>query len=165
MWLLVDILSLAIREKKRHEWRIVSAYSSISYPTWPFFTNFILMWSFNWMIIWKNLFCIWNVSLYLSLNYRTGHFLFNNFTKIIKSYKWLIFSQYIYTTPIKNISPSLLYIYIYIYIYMYFGSISSLKQISINIIDIFCLHIFFLILLYCPIDFIVFGRNWLICFP
>ena len=36
-----------------------------------------------------------------------------------------------------------LYIYIYIYIYVYLGSISSLIQISLNIIDIFCLHIFF----------------------
>ena len=39
------------------------------------------------------------------------------------------------------------YIYIYIYIYVcvcvYFGSISSLIQISLNIIDILCLHIFF----------------------
>ena len=31
----------------------------------------------------------------------------------------------------------------YIYIYIYIGSISSLMQISLNIIDILCLHIFF----------------------
>ncbi len=31
----------------------------------------------------------------------------------------------------------------YIYICVYFGSISSLIQISLNIIDILCLHIFF----------------------
>ena len=31
----------------------------------------------------------------------------------------------------------------YIYIYVYLGSISSLMQISLNIIDILCLHIFF----------------------
>ena len=46
----------------------------------------------------------------------------------------------------------------YIYIYIY-------TQISLNIIDIFCLHIFLLILSYCHIDFIVFGGNWLIYFP
>ena len=34
-------------------------------------------------------------------------------------------------------------IYIYIYIYIYIGSISLLIYISLNIIDIFCLHIFF----------------------
>ena len=38
-----------------------------------------------------------------------------------------------------------------------FGSFSSLIQIWLNIIDIFCLHIFLLILSYCRIDFIVFG--------
>ena len=32
-------------------------------------------------------------------------------------------------------------IYIYIYIYIHIGSISSLIHISLNIIDIFCLHI------------------------
>ena len=48
---------------------------------------------------------------------------------------------------------------IYVYIYIYFGSISSLIQISLNIIDIFCLHIFLLIHSYCRIAFIVFGRN------
>ena len=37
---------------------------------------------------------------------------------------------------------------------VYFGTISSLTQISLNIIDIFCLHIFLLILSYCRIDFI-----------
>ena len=39
------------------------------------------------------------------------------------------------------------------------GSIPSLIQISLNIIDIFCSHIFLLILSYCRIDFIVFGGN------
>ena len=35
-------------------------------------------------------------------------------------------------------------IYIYLYLkYVYLGSISSLMQISLNIIDILCLHIFF----------------------
>ena len=55
-----------------------------------------------------------------------------------------------------------IYIYIYIYIYVcvcvcvcvYFGSISSLIQISLNIIDIFCLHIFFWIRSYSRIAFI-----------
>ena len=32
-------------------------------------------------------------------------------------------------------------------------------QISLNIIDIFCLHIFLMILSYCPIDFIVFNES------
>ena len=45
--------------------------------------------------------------------------------------------------------------------YVYFGSISSFIQISLNIIDIFCLHIFLLILSYCRIDFIVFPKNFL----
>ena len=40
---------------------------------------------------------------------------------------------------------------------VHFGSISSLIQISLNIIDIYCLHIFFLILSYCRFDFIVFS--------
>ena len=44
---------------------------------------------------------------------------------------------------------------IYIYIYIYIGSISSSIQISLILIDIFCLHIFLLILSYCRIDFIV----------
>ena len=46
----------------------------------------------------------------------------------------------------------------------YIGSISSLIQISLNIIHVFCLHIFMLVLSYCRIDFIVFGGNWLIYF-
>ena len=50
--------------------------------------------------------------------------------------------------------------YIYIYIYVYLGSISSLMQISLNIIDILCLHIFFWIRLNSRITFIVFGGNW-----
>ena len=52
------------------------------------------------------------------------------------------------------------YIYIYIYIYIYLGSISSLMQISWNIIDILCLHIFFWIRSNSRITFIVFGGNW-----
>ena len=47
--------------------------------------------------------------------------------------------------------------YIYIYIYVYLGSISSLMQISLNIIDILCLHIFFWIRSNSRITFIVFG--------
>ena len=47
------------------------------------------------------------------------------------------------------------FFFIYIYIYVYFGRISSLIHISLNIIDIFCLHIFLLILLYCCIDLII----------
>ena len=39
-----------------------------------------------------------------------------------------------------------------LYIYTYIGSISLLIQISLNIIDIFCLHIFLLILSYCRMD-------------
>ena len=45
----------------------------------------------------------------------------------------------------------------YIYIYIYIGSISSLIQISVNIIDILCLHIFFWIRSNSHITFIVFG--------
>ena len=52
-----------------------------------------------------------------------------------------------------------IYIYIYIYIYVYLGSISSLMQISLNIIDILCLHIFFWIRSNSRITFIVFGGN------
>ena len=51
------------------------------------------------------------------------------------------------------------YIYIYIYIYVYLGSISSLMQISLNIIDILCLHIFFWFRSNSHITFIVFGGN------
>ena len=50
-------------------------------------------------------------------------------------------------------------IYIYIYIYVYLGSISSLMQISLNIIDILCLHILFWIRSNSRITFIVFGGN------
>ena len=39
--------------------------------------------------------------------------------------------------------------------YLYFGSISSLIQISLNIIDILCLHIFFWIRSNSRITFIV----------
>ena len=70
-------------------------------------------------------------------------------------------------------------IYIYIYIYMcvcvyvcvcvcvciYFGSISSLIQISLNIIDILCQHIFFWIRSNSRITFIVFGGNWYMYCP
>ena len=52
--------------------------------------------------------------------------------------------------------------HIYICMYLkcvYFGSISSLIQISLNIIDIFCLHIFFWIRSHCRIAFIVFDGN------
>ena len=51
-------------------------------------------------------------------------------------------------------------IYIYIYIYVYLGSISSLMKISLNIIDILCLHILFWIRSNSRITFIVFGGNW-----
>ena len=70
--------------------------------------------------------------------------------------------------------PSRIYIYIYIYICVcvcvYLGSISSLMQISLNIIDILCLHIFFWIRSYSRITFIVFGGNWfvlsiVVCIP
>ena len=63
--------------------------------------------------------------------------------------------------PTTTVCRSIIYIYIYIYIYI----ISSLIKISLNIIDIFCLYIFLLILSYCRIGFIVFGGNWLIYFP
>ena len=53
-----------------------------------------------------------------------------------------------------------------------FGSISSLIHISLNIIDIFCLHISFLLnLSNCCIDLMVFGANMedkssiISCFP
>ena len=42
-------------------------------------------------------------------------------------------------------------------VYVYLGSISSLMQISLNIIDILCLHIFFWIRSNSCITFIVFG--------
>ena len=45
------------------------------------------------------------------------------------------------------------------YVYVYLGSISSLMQISLNIIDILCLHIFFWIRSNSRITFIVFGGN------
>ena len=53
-----------------------------------------------------------------------------------------------------------LFIYIYIYIYMcvcvcvcvYLGSISSLMHISLNDIDLFCLHVFACVLSVCPIE-------------
>ena len=52
-----------------------------------------------------------------------------------------------------SLSPSTFYIYIY------FDSISSLMQISLNIIDILCLHIFFWVRSNSRITFIVFGGN------
>ena len=42
-----------------------------------------------------------------------------------------------------------------------FGSISSLIQISLNITEIFCLHMFLLFLSYCRIDFVVFSGNFI----
>ena len=48
------------------------------------------------------------------------------------------------------------YIYIYIYIYM---------RISLNVIDILCLHIFFWIRSNSRITFIVFGGNWFMYCP
>ena len=54
------------------------------------------------------------------------------------------------------------YIYIYVCVYVYFGSISLLIQISLNIIDILCLHIFFWIRSNSGITFIVFGGGELI---
>ena len=60
----------------------------------------------------------------------------------------------------QNRNKLYIYIYIYIYIYVYLGSISSLMQISLNIIDILCLHIFFWIRSNSRITFIVFWGNW-----
>ena len=48
-----------------------------------------------------------------------------------------------------------MFIYLYIYIYIYIGSISSLMLISLNIIDILCLHIFFWIRSNSRITFII----------
>ena len=49
--------------------------------------------------------------------------------------------------------------------YIYIGSISSLILIRLNVLDIFCLYIFLLILSNCRIDLMIFGGNWLINFP
>ena len=49
--------------------------------------------------------------------------------------------------------------------YVYLGSISSLMQISLNIIDILCLHIFFWIRSNFRITFIVFWGNWFMYWP
>ena len=49
--------------------------------------------------------------------------------------------------------------------YVYFGSVSSLIQISLNIIDILCLHIFFWVRSNSRITFIVFGGNWFMHCP
>ena len=55
---------------------------------------------------------------------------------------------------------NLLYeLYIHDLLYVYLGSISSLMQISLNIIDILCLHILFWIRSNSRITFIVFGGN------
>ena len=48
---------------------------------------------------------------------------------------------------------------VHIYIYIYIGSISSLMQISLNIIDILCLHIFFWIRSYSRITFIEYDKS------
>ena len=70
---------------------------------------------------------------------------------------------YVYIYTYIYIYIYILYIYIliyaYIFIYVHFGSISSLIQISLNIIDIFCLHIFFWIRSYSCVAFILFGGN------
>ena len=58
-------------------------------------------------------------------------------TNISNYFSILLFSNYLYNSP-----PSLSHIYI-LYIYI---------QISLNIIDIFCLHIFFWIRSYCRIN-------------
>ena len=44
---------------------------------------------------------------------------------------------------------------------MYLGSISSLIHISLNNIDMFCLHIFVYVLSCCQINFMVSDGNWL----
>ena len=48
---------------------------------------------------------------------------------------------------------------------VYLGSISSLKHISLNNVDIFCRHIFVYVLLIFRIDFMVSGANWLMKLP
>ena len=55
--------------------------------------------------------------------------------------------------------PIALYIYMCVCVCVYLGSISSLMQISLNIIDILCLHIFFWIRSNSRITFIVFGEK------
>ena len=66
----------------------------------------------------------------------------------------ILFFEY-FIDPDWNYSQIRIYwIELYIYIYICI-------QISLNIIDIFCLHIFLLIRSYCRITFIVFGNtNW-----
>ena len=52
------------------------------------------------------------------------------------------------------------FIYIYLYIHIYIHTyIYIYIQISLNILDMFCLHIFLLILSYSRIDFKVFDGN------
>ena len=46
---------------------------------------------------------------------------------------------------------------VFVCVCVYLGSISSLMQISLNIIDILCLHIFFWICSNSRLTFIVFG--------
>ena len=64
---------------------------------------------------------------------------------------------YIISTLIGYLMLNTVFAYIYIYmcvcVCVCIGSISSLIHISLNIIEIFCLHIFLLILSYCRIDF------------
>ena len=52
-----------------------------------------------------------------------------------------------------------------LYVCLYLGSISSFAHISLNNIDLFCLHIFIYLVSSCRIDFIVFGVNWLMKLP
>ena len=73
--------------------------------------------------------------------------------------------QSVYSTApvdwtIYTVREKLLWVVIEYDIYIYIGSISSLMQILLNIIDILCLHIFFWIRSNSRITFIVFGGNW-----
>ena len=60
---------------------------------------------------------------------------------------------------LSHVVMKMIYIYIYIYIYL----ISSLMQISLNIIDILCLHIFFWIRSNSRITFIILGGGIDLC--
>ena len=66
---------------------------------------------------------------------------------------WYIYIYIYIYTHLLYIFWVCIYIYIYVYMYVYFGSISSLIKISLNIIDNFCLHIFFWIRSYSRIAF------------
>ena len=63
------------------------------------------------------------------------------------------------------------YVCVYTYIYVYLGSISSLMQISLNIIDILCLHIFFWIrsnspyYFYCILGELIYVLSIVACIP